>query len=173
MISYKKKSNVNTTALSLFFDVLPVVSNFKAAGDVIRGKDLVTDKKLSSVDRLLAGVSIAGSGYVKVAGKAEKVEKVIKKKMYGMNINEKITFIRETAAPIAKQNGWKKDSKLSTINKRDVYYDSKSKTYYALDTQHGRFEVQNKRGKHQGEVDFNLSPTKKADKSGGHDLRMK
>ncbi|WP_396583052.1 pre-toxin TG domain-containing protein [Bacillus sp. SG20033] len=82
VISYKKKSNVNTTALSLFFDVLPVVSNFKAAGDVIRGKDLVSDKKLSSVDRLLAGVSIAGSGYVKVAGKAvknmEKAEKVEK-----------------------------------------------------------------------------------------------
>ncbi|MEH7404390.1 colicin E3/pyocin S6 family cytotoxin [Bacillus subtilis] len=95
------------------------------------------------------------------------------KKMYSMNINEKIAFIRETAAPIAKQNGWKKDSKLSTINKRDVYYDSKSKTYYALDTQHGRFEVLNKRGKHQGEVDFNLNPTKEADKSGGHDLRMK
>ncbi|WP_142393716.1 T7SS effector LXG polymorphic toxin [Bacillus stercoris] len=95
------------------------------------------------------------------------------KKMYSMNINEKIAFIRETAAPIAKQNGWKKDSKLSTINKRDVYYDSKSKTYYALDTQHGRFEVLNKRGKHQGEVDFNLNPTKEADKSGGHDLRIK
>ncbi|WP_396464583.1 T7SS effector LXG polymorphic toxin [Bacillus sp. SG20032] len=95
------------------------------------------------------------------------------KKMYSMNINEKIAFIRETAAPIAKQNGWKKDAKLSTINKRDVYYDSKSKTYYALDTQHGRFEVLNKRGKHQGEVDFNLNPTKEADKSGGHDLRMK
>ncbi|MCY8146610.1 pre-toxin TG domain-containing protein [Bacillus inaquosorum] len=82
VISYKKKSNVNTTALSLFFDVLPVVSNFKAAGDVIRGEDLVTDKKLSSVDRLLAGVSIVGSGYVKVAGKAvknmEKAEKVEK-----------------------------------------------------------------------------------------------
>nr|WP_326847609.1 T7SS effector LXG polymorphic toxin [Bacillus vallismortis] len=95
------------------------------------------------------------------------------KEMYSMNVNEKIAFIRETAAPIAKQNGWKKDSKLSTINKRDVYYDSKSKTYYALDTQHGRFEVLNKRGKHQGEVDFNLNPTKEADKSGGHDLRMK
>ncbi|WNV80465.1 T7SS effector LXG polymorphic toxin [Bacillus atrophaeus] len=95
------------------------------------------------------------------------------KKMYSMSINEKIALIRETAAPIAKQNGWKKDSKLSTINKRDVYYDSKNKTYYALDTQHGRFEVLNKRGKHQGEVDFNLNPTKKADKSGGHDLRMK
>ncbi|MFD3196941.1 T7SS effector LXG polymorphic toxin [Bacillus sp. LR_5] len=95
------------------------------------------------------------------------------KKMYSMNINEKIAFIRETAAPIAKQNGWKKDSKLSTINKRDVYYDSKSKTYYALDTQHGRFEILNKRGKHQGEVDFNLNPTKEADKSGGHDLRIK
>jgi hypothetical protein len=30
----------------------------------------------------------------------------------------------------------------------------------------------NSKGKHQGEVDFNLNQTKPADKSGGHDLIM-
>nr|WP_257150707.1 colicin E3/pyocin S6 family cytotoxin [Bacillus toyonensis] len=72
---------------------------------------------------------------------------------------------------MAEQNGWKKDSKLSRVNKRDVYVDSKSNNLYALDTQHGRFEVLNKKGKHQGEVDFNLNSTKPADKSGGYDLK--
>ncbi|MED1060105.1 colicin E3/pyocin S6 family cytotoxin [Bacillus mycoides] len=58
------------------------------------------------------------------------------------------------------------------MNKRDVYVDSKSNNFYALYTQHGRFEVLNKKGKHQGEVDFNLNSTKPSDKSGGHDLKM-
>ncbi|MFJ5795052.1 pre-toxin TG domain-containing protein [Bacillus atrophaeus] len=92
VISYQKKSNVNTTALSLFFDVLPVVSNLKAAGDVIRGEDLITDKKISSVDRLLSGVSVVGSGYVKVAGKAvknmEKAEKIEKQFQKGAKTAE-------------------------------------------------------------------------------------
>ncbi|TKH19869.1 hypothetical protein FC697_19705 [Bacillus wiedmannii] len=46
------------------------------------------------------------------------------------------------------------------LNKRDVYVDSKSNNLYALYKQHGRFEVLNKKGKHQGEVDFNLNSTK-------------
>ncbi|MCY8006241.1 colicin E3/pyocin S6 family cytotoxin [Bacillus haynesii] len=50
--------------------------------------------------------------------------------------------------------------------------DSKTGKYYAVDTQHGRFEIVNKRGKHQGEVDFNLNETKPADKLGRHDLKM-
>ena len=90
-----------------------------------------------------------------------------------MSPNERVAYIRTNASNIASQKGWVKDSKLSRINGRDVYYDSSSGRYYAVDTQHGRFEVLNKRGRHQGEVDFNLNPTKPADNSGGHDLRMK
>lgn len=89
-----------------------------------------------------------------------------------MNLNEKIPLVRATAADFAKQRNWKKDSKLTKINQRDVYLDSKTGKYCAVDTQHGRFEVVNKRGKHQGEVDFNLNETKPADKSGRHDLKM-
>jgi RHS repeat-associated protein len=95
------------------------------------------------------------------------------KQISRMNVNEKIGTIRTTASNIASQRGWAKDSKLTRINGRDVYYDSGSGNYYALDTQHGRFEVVNKRGKHQGEVNFNLDPTKAADTKGGHDLIMK
>ncbi|AJK87232.1 MULTISPECIES: colicin E3/pyocin S6 family cytotoxin [Lysinibacillus] len=91
-----------------------------------------------------------------------------------MNVNEKVATIKTTAIDIANQRGWKKDSKLTKLNGgRTVYYDNKTGNYYALDTQHGRFEVINKKGKHQGEVDFNLNPTKPVDKSGGHDLKVK
>ncbi|MCM2997178.1 polymorphic toxin-type HINT domain-containing protein [Paenibacillus cellulositrophicus] len=95
------------------------------------------------------------------------------KRIFSMNVNERVATVRTTAADIAKQRGWTKDSKLTRINGRDVYYDSSSRNYYALDTQHGRFEVVNKRGKYQGEVNFNLDPTKAADTKGGHDLIIK
>ncbi|MFD2503154.1 polymorphic toxin-type HINT domain-containing protein [Paenibacillus septentrionalis] len=95
------------------------------------------------------------------------------KKIANMSSNERVATVRSTASDIASQLKWTKDSKLTRINGRDVYYDSASGNYYALDTQHGRFEVVNKRGKHQGEVNFNLDPTKSADKKGGHDLKMK
>ncbi|WP_412055449.1 T7SS effector LXG polymorphic toxin [Bacillus inaquosorum] len=171
-----KGSKALVTTSEMFSNMLSNRTNqFAFAGDLQKIQDvhnvlnteLLRDvsKKESVLFQSNSGKSPSNSSTFDVTS--------FEKKMYSMNINEKIAFIRETAAPIAKQNGWKKDSKLSTINKRDVYYDSKSKTYYALDTQHGRFEVLNKRGKHQGEVDFNLNPTKEADKSGGHDLRMK
>ncbi|MEC0557164.1 T7SS effector LXG polymorphic toxin [Bacillus inaquosorum] len=171
-----KGSKALVTTSEMFSNMLSNRTNqFAFAGDLQKIQDvhnvlnteLLRDvsKKESVLFQSNSGKSPSNSSTFDVTS--------FEKKMYSMNINEKIAFIRETAAPIAKQNGWKKDSKLSTINKRDVYYDSKSKTYYALDTQHGRFEVLNKRGKHQGEVDFNLNPTKEADKSGGHDLRIK
>ncbi|WP_080650515.1 colicin E3/pyocin S6 family cytotoxin [Erwinia amylovora] len=44
---------------------------------------------------------------------------------------------------------------------------------YALDTQHGRFEVVSPKGKHLGEVDFSMQVRKPADTSGGHNLKVK
>src|SRR5699024_10071213 len=82
------------------------------------------------------------------------------KKIAKMNVHEKIAVIRTKAMEVAKQNNWRKDSRLTKRNGRDVYFDVQSGNYYALDTQHGRFEVVNKHGRHLGEVDFNLSPTK-------------
>ena len=65
---------------------------------------------------------------------------------------------------------WTGSKNVSRKNNRDVYTDPKSKDLYSVDTQHGRFEHCNKRGKHLGEVDFDLKPTKGPDNSGGHDL---
>ncbi|WP_036082623.1 colicin E3/pyocin S6 family cytotoxin [Listeria cornellensis] len=79
------------------------------------------------------------------------------------------------AAKVAKKNGWKevdKDIKSKNVG-RKIYTDGKN--YYSLDTQHGRFEMQNKRGKHQGEIDMDLNKitNKPADKSGRHDINVK
>lgn len=61
----------------------------------------------------------------------------------------------------------------TTLNGRDVYK-ANDGNLYAVDTQHGRFEVINsKNGKHLGEVDFDFKKIKSADKTGGHDLRVK
>ncbi|WP_257137741.1 colicin E3/pyocin S6 family cytotoxin [Bacillus pseudomycoides] len=160
------------------------------------GKELGTERKYGPSDYAMGVLSVATGGTVKTIGKvvgtvadlekkAKNLEKAAKnasnggfnvaefdKKIAKMNVNEKIALIKETSKDIASKNGWKKDSKRTKLNKRDVYYDAKTDTYYALDTQHGRFEVVNKKGKHQGEIDFNLNSTKPADKSGGHDLKM-
>ena len=70
-------------------------------------------------------------------------------------------------------NGLVKNNKLSKLNGRDVY-DSNDGYLHAMDTQYGRFEVINpKNGKHLGEVNFAFKQTKPADKTGGHDLKIK
>nr|WP_238474192.1 hemagglutinin repeat-containing protein [Pseudomonas cavernicola] len=87
---------------------------------------------------------------------------------------ERVAEVKKTAQEVAVSYGWKKDSKLSRTNGRDVYV-SQSGGLYAVDTQHGRFEVVNgKTGAHMGEVKFNLeSVPGSKDYSGGHDLKVK
>nr|WP_309304262.1 adhesin [Pseudomonas sp. LS1212] len=86
---------------------------------------------------------------------------------------ERVAQIKSVASVITAANGMVKDNKLSKLNGRDVYK-GKDGNLYALDTQHGRFEVvSSKSGKHLGEVDFGLSQTKLPDRSGGHDLRVR
>ena len=87
--------------------------------------------------------------------------------------NIRVATIIEKANEIAKMRGLVKDNKLSKINKRIVYKDKNTGDFYSLDTQHGRFEHLNKGGKHLGEVNFNFEPTKNADNSGKHDIKIK
>ncbi|PGE36989.1 S-layer protein [Bacillus toyonensis] len=186
----------NDGDLSFILDITPGIGTGKEIGQLIKGKDLVTDRKYGPEDYGWGTLAVVSGGTSKVIGKVvgkigdlEKKGKALEaaaknvsngrfdvvafdQKIAKMNVNEKIALIKSTSMDIAKQNDWKKDSKLTRMNNRDVYFDSKTKNYYALDTQHGRFEVVNKKGKHQGEVDFNLNSTKPADNSGGHDLRM-
>jgi filamentous hemagglutinin len=86
---------------------------------------------------------------------------------------ERVAQIKDMASKVAFTNNLVKSNKLSKLNNRDVY-EGHDGNLYALDTQHGIFEVINpKNGKHLGEVDFEFNQKKPADKSGGHDLRVK
>jgi len=60
---------------------------------------------------------------------------------------------------------------LSKKNNREIYSDKDGKNY-SKDTENGHFEVQDKRGKHQGSFDFQGKPTKPKDKSGKHDIEI-
>jgi len=50
-------------------------------------------------------------------------------------------------------------------------YRDKDGNLHSVDTQHGRFEKLDKRGKHQGEFDIDGKQKKPADKSEKHDLK--
>ena len=94
------------------------------------------------------------------------------KRISKLSPEERVAAVKEKARQVAQDNGLIKDSKLSRLNGRDVYKDPISGEYYSLDTQHGRFEHLNKKGKHLGEVDFDFNLTKPADSSGGHNIKI-
>jgi len=86
---------------------------------------------------------------------------------------ERVATVKGEAAKVADRNGWVKDRTYSKMNDREVYRDPKTGDLYSVDTQHGRFEKCTSKGKHQGEVNFDLKQTKPADSSGKHNLRVK
>ncbi len=90
-----------------------------------------------------------------------------------MDSSERVATVKQEAAEVAGNKGLVKDPIISKKNGRTVYKDTKTGELYSVDTQHGRFETANKRGVHQGEVDFDFNPTKPADTSGRHDLKIK
>nr|WP_243735411.1 hemagglutinin repeat-containing protein [Xanthomonas oryzae] len=86
---------------------------------------------------------------------------------------ERVAQVRTMASAVAADNGLVKDNKLTRMNGRDVYR-SEDGSLFAVDSQHGRFEVVDaKTGKHLGEVDFSLSTTKPAARDKSHDLKVK
>ena len=88
-----------------------------------------------------------------------------------LSSRERVAKILDKAREISKRMGWKKTSLSSRNGGREIYYDANSNKYYAVDTQHGRFELCNKRGKHLGELKMDLTPVKgSVDASGGHDI---
>ena len=104
--------------------------------------------------------------------KNEKIDaEQFEKELVGLNPSERVAKVLEKTREIAKDRGWKKTSLSSRNGGREIYYDSLSERYYAVDTQHGRFELHNKRGKHLGELRIDLSPVENSiDISGRHDI---
>ncbi|PRR90353.1 MULTISPECIES: T7SS effector LXG polymorphic toxin [unclassified Bacillus (in: firmicutes)] len=178
-------------------NILNTAVEFTGINDAIRaitGRDPVTGDKVDDMDRLVSGVyMVLGANIVKVGKyvfkiiKGEKVAKRVEKSAKGARNGakdfekslvklppaERVAAVKIKVKEVAKSNGLIKDSKLSKINSRDVYKDPKTGDLYSVDTQHGRFEKTNNKGKHQGEVDFDFKQTKPADASGGHNLKIK
>lgn len=74
---------------------------------------------------------------------------------------------------VAKENEWRKRTDLSRRNGGREIYEGNDGNFYAFDTQHGRFEKLDRRGKHLGEVDIDLKDIPNSrDASGGHDIIM-
>lgn len=88
-------------------------------------------------------------------------------------VGERVAKYKEVGSEIAKQNNWTKNKTLSKKNNRDIFTDRDGK-HYSLDTQHGHFEILNKRGQHQGSIDFDgINTGKGIDKTGKHDINIK
>ncbi len=115
---------------------------------------LENQKIINENDDLLINALIARGG-LELIGKASLFEKLISKLPAG----ERVALVKTQAANVAEQNGWVKDTKLSTMNSRDIYQDPNTGNLYSVDTQHGRFEMTNSKGKYLGEVNFDLTQT--------------
>ncbi|RAX06487.1 VENN motif pre-toxin domain-containing protein, partial [Photorhabdus bodei] len=95
------------------------------------------------------------------------------KSLVGLPSGERVAIVKQTAAKVIVEQGMVKDSKLTQMNGGRDVYKGKDGNLYALDTQHGRFEVVSPKGKHLGEVDFSMQMRKSADTSGSHNLKVK
>jgi RHS repeat-associated protein len=150
-----------------------------------------TKEKLASGGGFIIGLFTPGGGYgtaakqgvkmidnvakeaveisIKVGGKQVDNIDDFYKATAKLDVNERVATYKQAAGDLAKKNEWTKNAALSKKNGRDIYSD-KNGTHYSVDTQHGRFEVLDKKGKHQREIDFSGKETKGADKSGKHNI---
>lgn len=135
---------------------------------LIPGADFVTKPLKLAIKRADDLVTV-----IKVGGEAVKNIDDFYRKANKLDIGERIALYKETASEFAKQNDLVLNKNLMNKNKGRTIYTDSNGLNYSLDTQHGRFEVLNKKGKHQGEIDFGSRVTKKADTSGKHDLIVK
>ncbi|MFS7400183.1 T7SS effector LXG polymorphic toxin [Carnobacterium maltaromaticum] len=135
--------------------------NAQDIGSTVIGASLLTEQLLS----IQVSKTKEGNG--------DSIAPDFEKEISNLPANERVPAVNKKAREIAKKNGWKENKTLMKKNKgRTIYTDDKGNNY-SVDTQHGRFEKLNKRGKHQGEFDFDLNQTEPADKSGGHDINVK
>jgi uncharacterized protein RhaS with RHS repeats len=91
-------------------------------------------------------------------------------RIFNMSPNERVAAVNGKMNKVANRNDWTKNSKLSEINNRTIYTDSNG-SHYSVDTQHGRLEKLDSKGRHLGEYDIDGNLTKKADTSGKHNIK--
>ncbi|WP_284412819.1 RHS repeat-associated core domain-containing protein, partial [Acidovorax sp. SUPP3334] len=91
-------------------------------------------------------------------------------KISKMPPSERVIVVNGKVQKVADRNGWVKDPKLSKNNGRNVYR-TPNGDLRAVDSQHGRIEHTDSKGRHLGEFDIDGKQAKPADNSGRHNLR--
>jgi len=65
------------------------------------------------------------------------------------------------AREFAQKNDLVRNNRLSKMNNRQIYSNSEGSRHYSLDTQHGHFEVLDRKGRHQGSIGLDGLDTNK------------
>lgn len=87
---------------------------------------------------------------------------------------ERVKYYKELGERVAEENGWIYRNDLKEVNDgRRIYEDKKNKRFFGLDTEKGSFEVHDKKGTHQGEIDFFGTKLDDADASRRHNIKTK
>lgn len=153
------------------------VPGYSIVKKLLNGEEITkTDIGLEIVGIIPIGKIIGGVGKAsfKVGSKIFEGIEDFYKITSRLDIPERIAAYKEAGELFAKENKLEINKNLMKKNLgRTIYTDSKSGLHYSLDTQHGRFEILDKKGHHQGEIDFGGKTTKEADKSGEHDIIIK
>ncbi|WP_148250937.1 hemagglutinin repeat-containing protein [Raoultella terrigena] len=153
---------------------------WSAISDTVKQASTGDQAALEATGGMLAGIILPGK---KIPAAGKLVDPTIKiatgntvgafeASLSRLPPGERVALVKETVNKIVVEQGMVKDNKLTKLNNRDVYRGADG-NLYALDTQHGRFEVVSSKGKHLGEVDFSMQVRKPADPSGGHNLKVK
>jgi len=160
---------------------LMISNTWSSVADTIVQASEGNQAALEATGEMLAGIILPGK---KVTGALKTVDPAIKiatgqavgafeKSLANLHPGERVAIVKQAAPKLAAEYGMVKDNLLTKMNGgRDVYR-GQDGNLYALDTQHGRFEVVSPKGKHLGEVDFSMQVRKPADPSGGHNLKVK
>jgi hypothetical protein len=115
--------------------------------------DALADPNTSNAGMIMAIITlIPGGGSVLKEGKfaleeAQAAAKVFEESISKLAWTDRIGVTKGVLSEIAKNNGWKKESKLTKWNNREVYGDADG-NFWAFDTQHGRYEKTDRFGSH-------------------------
>jgi hypothetical protein len=94
-------------------------------------------------------------------------------RIHNMPDGLRVAEINRVALARADHFGFKYNDAISKLNRRMIFDNRDASLYYSVDTLHGTFEVLNRAGKHQREMNFDGAEVFGSDRAGGHDIRVK
>ena len=154
------------------------------AGKTLLDNNATPTAKWAAVGGLALDIALPGGGYgaayrmtsktiFKIAGKEYRTASEFYKASKKLSIGERMTAYKEMADEVASKEKWVFDKTLSKKNGgRRIYTDKSTGMHYSLDTEKGHFEVLDKKGHHQGSIDFEGKAMDRKDKSGKHNIKI-